>query len=66
MIGGFFHPPDSIIYAGIDDPVYQRGRNQQVIDTQAALGFALEAAAAIIEPAENIGFVGVAETKPVR
>ena len=65
VIRGFIHAAYIVIHTSIDHAGFEEFRNQQMIYTQTPPGFTFESAAAVIEPAETIGFVGVAQAKSV-
>ena len=59
MVGGFVHAAQVVVHPGGLEPRLQGVAGQDHVDAQAALGRVLEAAAAVVEPAEAVIYLGV-------
>ena len=65
MVGRLFHRPDVVVDPGIVHPRVQRGGGQDQVDAQPAARIVLEPAAAVVEPAEAVGDLGIERAEAV-
>src|SRR5690554_6263995 len=59
MVGGLLHGTDVVIDTTVDDPLVQRLGGKDQVDAQPAPRLILEPTAAVVEPAEAVGYFRV-------